>query len=186
MWIIICKSQSRTYSSNYFVLLWSEEVAFYLKCFQKWLLNSGVPHSILTRFCTFRATGRVFLRFVFYQPSNSVSTSQPIFVRVAILVWFTVLTGKEGHRGGGRVCSKATCSEVVRIFTRCLWESLPAQPKHSVSQFTEVRLSGKANSLHLPTFRAPCLQRNWSRSPSLVFVISLCGLGRADTSMKLN
>ena len=125
MWIIRCKSQSRTYSCNYFVLLWSEEVAFYLKCFQNQLLNSGVPNSILTRFCTFRATGRVFLRFVFYQPSNSVSTSQPIFVRVAILVWFTVLTGREGHRGGGRVCSKATCSEVLRIFTRCLWESLP-------------------------------------------------------------
>lgn len=126
LWIIRCKSQSKTYSINYFVLLSPEEVGFYLKCFQKQLIHSGVRSSILTRFSAFRVTGRVSLRLVLYQPNNSVSASQPVFVRVAILLWFMVLIGKEGHRQRGIVCSKAPCSEVLRIFTCCLWESLPA------------------------------------------------------------
>ena len=74
-----------------------EEVGFYLKCFQEQLINSGVRSSVLTRFPTFRVTGRVFLRLVLYQPNNPVSASPPVFVRVAILLWFMVLTGKEGH-----------------------------------------------------------------------------------------
>lgn len=143
-----------------FALAWSRLLS---KGFQKQLIHSGVCSSILTRFSAFRVTGRVFSQV------GSVPAKQLSFCFSASLCGgnFAVVHGayrKRGARAEGIVCSKAPCSEVLRIFTCCLWESLPAllgsQPKHSeraVEPGAEVRLSGKTNSLHTPTFHAPCL-----------------------------
>lgn len=191
MWIIRCKSQSRTYSSNYFVLLWPEEVAFYLKCFQKRLCSTMVyPVLSWQDFALSGPLGEFF--------SGLFSTSQATqFPRLSQSLWewqfwcgSQCLQERRGTGEGVEFVQKPRvlkCSEYSLFASgRACLHCWGSQPKHSVSQLTEARLSRKANSLHPPTFRAHCLQRDWSPSPSLAFAISLCGLRRADASMKLN
>ena len=72
MWIIRCKSQSRTYSCNFFVLLWSEEVAFYLKCFQKTTAQQWCTQFYLDKILHFQGHWESFSQVCFL-PAKQLS-----------------------------------------------------------------------------------------------------------------